>query len=96
MVSQFVTHCVVRLSHWRNHFFSHNLTVVYTPATDSDRLGHQLYWWLIFLVGVIFGQFYNIQQEKTFKEWGLTTMSDYMDYLFWQTFCKCCHFGYPT
>eukprot|EP00035_Acanthoeca_spectabilis_P028317 m.470077 g.470077 ORF g.470077 m.470077 type:complete len:372 (-) comp29386_c0_seq1:62-1177(-) len=61
-------------------------TVVYTPVEREKQLGEQVHWWLIFFVGSILGQFYNVQQELSFKQWGLDTMSDFMAYLFWQTF----------
>ena len=37
---------------------------------------YKVYWWVIFFVGAIFGNFYNVQQERSFREWGLATMRD--------------------
>lgn len=61
-------------------------TIVYPAAMQPEENKHQLYWWLIFFIGSVFGQFYNVQQELTFKQWELHTFTEFVEYLFWQTF----------
>ncbi len=69
-------------------YFGAAYTIVYVPAHNSERINTDVYWWLVYFVGCVFGFYYNLQQEIFFKERpdAHHHMTDYAGYLFWQTF----------
>lgn len=61
-------------------------TIVYPVATrNDDAASVQLGWWIVFAIGMVFGNFYNLQQEAFFKSEGHVGMLHFVEYLFWQT-----------
>ncbi len=70
-------------------YFASAYTLVYPTLHHNDTIGPNVYWWLVFFVGSCCGQFYNVQQEKSFKFWSHSSFQEYVGYLFWQTFYLC-------
>ena len=82
------------LSVYRHRLFSTTIllylaatyTLVYPVIHNGAEANAKVLWWLVFFFGAIFGNFYNMQQEKSFKDWKLYLFQDQIEYLFWQTF----------
>jgi hypothetical protein len=63
--------------------------MMYPTIVSNSGINLKIYWWAIFFVGMIFGSFYNVQQERFFKKHGVTELLDYIIYLFWETLYLC-------
>jgi hypothetical protein len=60
--------------------------VLYPKIAQGDGINAEVYWWLIFWIGMIAGSFYNVQQGRFFKKHHYNKFLQYVIYLTWETF----------